>query len=247
MTPDYAIIEFSEHLAIAVGCGALIGIERQWHQHSAGLHTCTLVTMGSTLFVSISLWTERDSNPARIAAQVVSGVGFLCAGTIMRSGLTIRGLNTAGTLWCSAAVGALAGLGLLHQAILGTLTVLLVNVVLRPLSAIINRHPASGTEGDHRYLLSLSSRGAEQSHLRKLLVQFLQASPLRLQDLSTTEDAASGLVTLKASLAACERVDGQVEKLANRFALEAGVTSLRWTPLLPSIENPLYSENPAPI
>jgi putative Mg2+ transporter-C (MgtC) family protein len=236
MTTEPSIAEFIEHLAVAVLCGTLIGLERQWRQHNAGLHTCTLVTMGSALFVSISLWTERETNAARIAAQVVTGVGFLCAGTIMRSGLTIRGLNTAGTLWCSAAVGALAGLGLIHQALFGTLTVLLVNVVFRPLATLINRHPASGTEGEHHYLLSLSCRSAQQNHLRKLLVQYLQLGDLKLQDLAIADDAQSGQSSLNATLAATERVDDEVEKLANQFAVEASVLTVRWTPLLPGAE-----------
>jgi len=95
-------VEFALRLGCALLCGAVIGVERQWRQRTAGLRTYTLVAVGSALFVMLATLTPGDSSPTRIAGQIVTGIGFLGAGVIMRSGLTVRGLNTAGTIWCSS-------------------------------------------------------------------------------------------------------------------------------------------------
>lgn len=99
---------FILHLTLAVALGAIIGAERQWRQRMAGLRTNALVATGAAIFILSSVSTSPDS-PGRIAAQIVSGIGFLGAGVIMRQGMNISGLNTAATLWCSAGVGVLAG------------------------------------------------------------------------------------------------------------------------------------------
>jgi putative Mg2+ transporter-C (MgtC) family protein len=93
------------NLPTAVGLGAVIGFERQWRNRLAGLRTNTLVALGAASFVVFAELVPGDASPTRVAAQVVSGIGFLGAGIIFREGFNVRGLNTAATLWCSAAVG----------------------------------------------------------------------------------------------------------------------------------------------
>ena len=95
----------------AVGLGALVGLERQWRQRMAGLRTNALVALGAALFelFAVQLTGVHGVDPTRIAAYVVSGIGFLGAGVILRDGVSVRGINTAATIWCSAAVGVLAG------------------------------------------------------------------------------------------------------------------------------------------
>jgi putative Mg2+ transporter-C (MgtC) family protein len=100
------------NLLVAACLGAAIGLERQWRQRLAGLRTNTLVALGAAIFVTNSRGVSDDEGAARMAAQVVSGIGFLGAGVIFKEGLNVRGLNTAATLWCSAAVGLLAAGGL---------------------------------------------------------------------------------------------------------------------------------------
>src|SRR6202007_2084067 len=110
-------------LALAVLFGGAIGFERQWRQRLAGLRTNTLVSLGAAIFVVFeSQFT--DVSPTRVAAQVVTGIGFLGAGVIWKEGINVRGLNTAATLWCSAMVGTFAGAGqLVASAIAGTIVV----------------------------------------------------------------------------------------------------------------------------
>ena len=98
------------NLAVALGLSAVIGFERQWRNRLAGLRTNTLVALGAASFVIFEQLIPGESSPTRVAAQVVSGIGFLGAGLIFREGLSVRGLNTAATLWCSAAIGVIAAL-----------------------------------------------------------------------------------------------------------------------------------------
>jgi putative Mg2+ transporter-C (MgtC) family protein len=117
-------------LMLALVLGAAIGFERQIHKQPAGLHTNALVCMGSAAYVLVSLLVTQDSSPTRIAAQVVSGVGFICAGVIWHEGATTRGLNTAATIWCTAAVGILAGLNFALMAIMAAAVLLIANISL---------------------------------------------------------------------------------------------------------------------
>src|SRR5258708_3787098 len=103
-------------LVVAVVLGALIGLERQLRKHPAGLHTNALVALGAAAYVIAGVLIGDNTGPARVAGQVVTGVGFLCAGLIWHEGGTVRGINTAATVWCSCAVGVLSGLGMLSWA-----------------------------------------------------------------------------------------------------------------------------------
>ncbi len=117
-------------LILALLLGTAIGLERQIRKQPAGLHTNALVCMGSAAYVLVALLVIQDSSPTRIAAQVVSGVGFMCAGVIWHEGPTIRGLNTAATIWCTAAVGILAGLNFHLMAILAAAVLIVANLAL---------------------------------------------------------------------------------------------------------------------
>nr|WP_227517571.1 MgtC/SapB family protein [Thermostichus lividus] len=107
-------------LIAAAFFGAVLGFERQWRHRMAGLVTNTLVSMGAAIFVMFSLMIPGETSPTRVAAQVVSGIGFLGGGVILQQGLTIRGLNTAATLWCAAALGILAGGGYVIHGLVAT-------------------------------------------------------------------------------------------------------------------------------
>ena len=130
------IVTFIIRLIICFSLSILIGLERQLRHRMVGLRTNVLVCIGSFLFVYLSFGVEAY-DLTRIAAQVVSGIGFLGAGVILRDGSKIKGLNTAATLWCVAAIGALCASGLVIEATLGTLFVLLSNIILRLISLFI--------------------------------------------------------------------------------------------------------------
>jgi putative Mg2+ transporter-C (MgtC) family protein len=143
------------NLAAALGLSAVIGFERQWRNRLAGLRTNTLVSLGAATFVIFAALVPGEASPTRVAAQVVSGIGFLGAGLIFREGLSVRGLNTAATLWCSAAIGVLAGAGYLLLATVATAFVVFVNLLLRPIVNFIIREPLTSTELEIGYVLGL--------------------------------------------------------------------------------------------
>jgi len=117
-------------LVAAVVFGALIGLERQLRNNPAGLHTNALVALGAAAYVIAGVLIGDPTGPARVAGQVVTGVGFLCAGLIWHEGGTVRGINSAATVWCSCAVGVFAGFGMLLWAGLITALVVLANIAL---------------------------------------------------------------------------------------------------------------------
>ena len=126
-------IDFAIRLLVGFFLGVGIGIERQWLKSRAILKTNVLVTLGAAMFVMLSIMTPGDASPTRISAQIVSGIGFLGGGVILREGASVRGINTAATLWCAAAIGTLVGSGYFIQAYLGTFAVVGANLLLRPL------------------------------------------------------------------------------------------------------------------
>ena len=148
------------NLAVALGLSAVIGFERQWRNRLAGLRTNTLVSLGAATFVIFAAVVPGDASPTRVAAQVVSGIGFLGAGLIFREGLNVRGLNTAATLWCSAAIGVLAGGGYLLYPTVATGFVVFVNLLLRPIVNFINRQPLTSTELEIGYIVSAPAAAA---------------------------------------------------------------------------------------
>ena len=101
------ILAATARLGLALALGSVIGFERQWNQKMAGLRTNALVSLGACGFVVFSA-VVGQGDPTRMAAQVVSGIGFLGAGIILREGVNVHGLNTAATLWCSAMVAPFA-------------------------------------------------------------------------------------------------------------------------------------------
>lgn len=226
-----SIVDFALRLVVALGCGSLIGIERQYRQRTAGLRTSALVASGSALFVLVAALTPGDSSPTIIAAQVVSGVGFLCAGVIIRDGLNIRGLNTAGTLWCASGVGVLAGSGYFLPALSGSVIILIANLLLRPIASSINRHSKHSedtTEAPVHYILRIVCTSQKENHIRSRLLQNVSTSELLLRALQSTSIADSDRVEVLADLQLEGRKDALLEQLVARLSLEKSISTIRW-------------------
>ena len=130
--------EFLQSILLALFLGSLVGIERQWHRRLVDLKTNALVAMGACLFLLLSRTPQGFVDPIRMAAQIVVGVGFIGGGILFRDGGQTKGLNTAATLWCSAAVGALCGLDRWVDASVAAITIVLANTVLRQLAQYLN-------------------------------------------------------------------------------------------------------------
>ena len=126
--------EFTVRVLVALFAGFIIGFERQWHHKSAGLRTNTLVAVGAALYVLLSiLIIHPNGDITRVIGQVVTGIGFLCAGVIFREGISVHGLTTAVTIWCSSAIGCLAAAGYFAETFIATFLILAINSLLKPI------------------------------------------------------------------------------------------------------------------
>jgi putative Mg2+ transporter-C (MgtC) family protein len=223
------ILSFSFRIVLALVFGAAIGAERQWRQRRAGLRTNALVAAGAAAFVSLSTMVDHESSPTRIASYVVSGIGFLGAGVIFREGLNVRGLNTAATLWCSAAAGVLAGWGFAAHAAIITLAVLGCNVLLRPVGRLIDRQPLDeASEVDVSYLLQATCYETEEPHVRNQLIQELARAGLRLKSLSSEDIDSSTKVLVQSELITTGRNDKLIEQVISYLGIVRGVTAVSW-------------------
>ena len=223
-------IEMLLRLGAGIGLGTVIGFERQYRARMAGLRTNALVAVGATLFVLLSAngFSGATADPTRVAAQIVSGIGFLGAGVILRDGLNLRGINTAATLWCSAAVGALAGAGMFTVALAGTVVVVAVNVALRAVGRVVDRLPDTGDEHLTTYTFLAVTRDDQEAQMRALLVQALTRTEFRLRSIASTNTDTNGHVEVRAELVGDQRDDRQMESAVSRLSLEPSVTSIRW-------------------
>jgi putative Mg2+ transporter-C (MgtC) family protein len=221
------IAEFALRLAVGVGCGALIGFERQWRARMAGLRTNALVAGGATLFVLYAVATE-DSSPTRVASYVVSGIGFLGGGVILREGANVRGLNTAATLWCSAAVGVLAASGHLVFTVIGTAAVIAIHVLGRPLGRLIDHdNNVEEDEGLAPYVVQVVCRPRSEKHARAQIVQYAGADDITLRGIHTGR-AGDDEITLTAHLLMNGHTPARLEHLVAELCLQPGIRAVHW-------------------
>ena len=224
-------LEFFLRLFTAFGCGVAIGLERQMRQRTAGLRTITLVASGACLFVTLGVLTGNGvSGITQIAAYVVSGVGFLGGGVIMRDKGSIQGINTAATLWCSAAVGVLSGAGHYGPALAGTGIVLLTNTVLREVSRMINSTSVSNADLVREYVLTIVCRAADEIHIRTSISNSMYSAPLSFQSL-TSEDVEDEpeRIRVTATLKMHPKDQSKLEQMASRLSMEKSVSSVSWS------------------
>jgi putative Mg2+ transporter-C (MgtC) family protein len=220
---------FAANVGCALGLGAAIGLERQWRQHPAGLRTNTLVAVGAAVFVSLELLIGREVSPTRVAAQVASGVGFLGGGVILREGLTVRGMNTAATLWCSAAVGALAGSGFRLPAAIATAGILFVLIALRPVVRLMEARLHGMPDTDTYYRLRVSCPPEQGAVIRAVLLRHVGSQPhMSLSGISTQAEEEKDEMAIIATARATERNDRFMEEMVSRLSIEPGVTAVSW-------------------
>ena len=146
------LFDLARRLLLAAGLGAAIGLEREYRGKAAGLRTNILIALGSALFTAVSMTMAGANGSDRIAAQVVTGVGFLGGGAILRSGRTVHGMTTAATIWVNAAIGMAAGAGQFAIATATTVLTLIVLAVLPPIEAYFERRTGIAGANHHQRL-----------------------------------------------------------------------------------------------
>ncbi|MDE9453633.1 MgtC family protein [Xenorhabdus bovienii] len=216
------------HLLSAMFFGALIGAERQWRQRMAGLRTNALVATGAAVFI-LSSMSESVDSPGRIAAQIVSGIGFLGAGVIMRQGMNIRGLNTAATLWCSAGIGVLCGLGQYWSASIATGIILCANILLREAAQRINTQPyQQALDLEQCYKIHIVCDIHDEILVRTLILQAINGLSVRLQSLSSADAIQPDRLEVCAEILATPAEQKEIESIVCRVSLEKSVSSVNW-------------------
>jgi putative Mg2+ transporter-C (MgtC) family protein len=208
--------------------GALIGAERQYRQRGGGLRTHVLVSVGAATFVDIGMHLNGNPGATQVIAYVVSGVGFLGAGVILKQGNSVSGLNTAATLWCSAAVGACAGADLAFEAIALTCFVLAGNTLLRPLVNAINRAPIDQRATEAIYEVRLTTSPEHLDESRELLRDQLESANYPPQGIDVVEREQGG-AELVATLMGTTAIPRELDEIVSRLEKHPGVENASWS------------------
>jgi len=167
---------FTIRILICFILSILIGLERQFRHKTVGLRTNVLVSLGAFMFVSMSFNTIT-SDTTRIAAQVVSGIGFLGAGVILKDGNRIKGLNTAATLWCVASIGVLTASGMVIEATIGTLFILISNILLR----IVSQKIMNKIKTQENCILDIKCDPNEEKTIKNLIIKLTNKYNLNIK------------------------------------------------------------------
>jgi putative Mg2+ transporter-C (MgtC) family protein len=222
------LIDLSIGVSVAFVLATLIGAERQFRQRSAGLRTNVLVAVGAATFVSIGARLNGNSGAAQLAAYIVSGIGFLGAGVIMKDGSKVWGLNTAATLWCSAAVGTLAGIGLLAEAVVVTMAVLAGNTLLRPLVDAINRAPVNERTSEATYEVHVLTEAAHVGEVRDQLIGALENASYPIRDVEVSE-RSDDVTELAATLVSTSIEPDELDAVAIALKASPLVSHASWS------------------
>jgi putative Mg2+ transporter-C (MgtC) family protein len=223
----YDFLDTLVSLLTAFVFGTMIGAERQYRQRSAGLRTNVLVAVGASAFVDLANHLNGAEGSVRVIAYVVSGIGFLGAGAIMKEGMNVRGLNTAATLWASAAVGCCAGADMVAQAALLTIFVLGGNTLLRPLVNAIDRIPINEQSSEASYDVLVTTDTSSVASVREILLEKLEAANYPVRDINLvylSGDTAEIRATLVSQSIEPEELDAVVASLA----VQPGVRHATW-------------------
>jgi putative Mg2+ transporter-C (MgtC) family protein len=214
----YDFLDTLVSLLTAFVLGTVIGAERQYRQRSAGLRTNVLVAVGASAFVDLANHLTGSDGSVRVIAYVVSGIGFLGAGAIMKEGMNVRGLNTAATLWASAAVGCCAGADMIAQAALLTIFVLGGNTLLRPLVKAIDRIPINEQSSEALYDVLVTVDINSVAQVREFLLEKLAAANYPVRDTDVvyrSEEEAEIVATLVSLSIEPDELDAVVASLAD--------------------------------
>ena len=210
--------DFLTRILIALLLSFLVGLERQWRRRAIGLRTNVLVCLGAYLFVSVPVMLGQNDD-LKIAAQVVTGIGFLGAGVIIKDGANIRGLNTAATLWCNAAIGVLCSVGLIVEALTGTTFILVANIILRYITKklmMINEN-----KNNKNYILNIVISKDKEMLLRAMLIQTISETKIKINSIETqnkTDERSEIIADIT-----LEEDNEDIDHIITRFTIEPGV------------------------
>ena len=199
--------------------GGLIGLERQYRQRTAGLRTNILVALGAAIFVDAANRLTGHDGAVHVMAYVVSGIGFLGAGVIMREEGSVRGINTAATLWASGAVGACAGADLILEASIATAFIIAANTLLRPIVGLINGQPLDTDSVEVTNSVYIITPKHAQKLVLRQFIKTLEDAGYQTQDIEVHQfgdDDVEIQAVLTTSAVDGSKMDQLIEKIANQ-------------------------------
>lgn len=218
---------FIVRILAAVLFGILIGAERQLKGHPAGIQTNGLVCTGSCLFTLVSFMVDTPE-PTRIAAGIVSGIGFLCTGIIFKDGLNVKGINTAATIWCTASVGVIAATGHLAFGAIATVCVILVNLIFKPIAKRIKPVIGSMDVWEKYYSITVVCDCAIENFVRRKILEMVAETELQIMNLESS-DLAGNKSEITAQLFTVSRnKEENPEKIIGEICIMEGVYSAGW-------------------
>jgi putative Mg2+ transporter-C (MgtC) family protein len=229
---DLPVGVFVGNVLLALVLGVLIGLEREYTQHPAGLRTTALVSVGAALFVSLTRLMHDTVSPTRIASYIVSGIGFLGGGVIIKEGANVKGITTAATLWCSAAIGTLCGAGFGWHAKIGTVAVVFVVIGLRPLSRAVDAlRKRMGTPAVF-YRLRVACGGDDRGVVRNAIARHASDHPgMAVTKVTTRKTRDSHETMLIADIHSLSPDNLGIQAIVDGLMIEPGVTSASWETL----------------
>ena len=210
-------LDFFLRISLAMALGFLIGLERQLTGHPAGIRINVLICMGTSFFTLFPM-LYGSNEMFRVGSSIISGVGFLCSGVIFKDSGTVRGMNTAATLWCTSAIGILASTGKYAIAVIATGILIISNLILRPLAIRLNPI-VSGDEFGKEYCITVLCREVAEQRIRLLLVNNESCKTLYLYHLESG-DVVGGKVEIKAQYRLAGKPKGNVLEGIVRQTLE---------------------------
>jgi putative Mg2+ transporter-C (MgtC) family protein len=225
MTADAVLMR----LLISLILGAIVGAERQWNHHAAGLKTNALVSLGAAIFVIFGGAVGGADSLARVGAQVVTGIGFLGGGIILREGLNIRGLNTAATLWCSAGVGVLAGAGLYTGSVLAAAVLLGGNLGLRRVASHVAKLAARREGGAVRYTIIVTSEAGKDADVRRAMLDQISRSTCNPRSLQVSSSGTGLQIESRVMLSLAARDDPAIESITAEVRRLMAASHVSWS------------------
>ena len=219
--------EFAFRVLLSLCLGFCIGLERQLTGHSAGIRINVLICLGTSLFTLFPIVSGSDQT-FRVASSIISGVGFLCSGVIFKENGSVRGMNTAATLWCSAAIGVLSTTGMVWIAVTAAFVLVVSNLILRPLTRRINPM-GFGDESENEYRVSVTCQENAESEIRELLLNSTRRKSLLFLKNLDSSDVIGEKVEVIAEFSSMGKMQGQtLEEIVSKALKNNNVVSAGW-------------------
>lgn len=224
---------FTIRLALAIVLGFIVGFERQWTKHQAGILTNVIVCVGAYAYTAFSCMAlGNDNDTTRVASQVVSGIGFLGAGLIIRDGTKVSGLSTAATIWTTAAIGILCTLDNIYYAVIVAAAIVIVHLVLHPFSDYINKKSHYNKDRRDReetmYKISILCKESSEIDIRSHLIKTIREKNDVLLHNLESNDEINGDVKIKAYITTAKKNNDVVESIIVHIGKDEGIISAGW-------------------